>query len=93
MLRITEDAAQLVTKLTDDAHLAAGAGLRIGVDPRHDSLEMTLAEAPDVMDSVSTSHGVSVFLAPKAAARLHHSVLRADFGTGRATFFLDRSDR
>ncbi|MDQ1684861.1 MAG: hypothetical protein QOC82_1598 [Frankiaceae bacterium] len=89
MFQMTPDAAMLVRDLTDRAQSSAGAGLRIVVDPLHDSLSMHIATSPAADDVVVTRDGANVFLSPSAAHRLHRRTLRADLSPARSSFFLD----
>ena len=90
MLTISEDAAHLVRALTRDADLPKDAGVRIVVDPTHNSLSMGLASAPEPADVVVARHGARVFLTPSAARRLRRRTLKAEVHKNRRLFFLDR---
>ena len=89
MLMISDEAAQLVRALTDDADLPERAGLRIVVDPTHNSLSMALAMGPQPADVVVATQGARVFLTALASRRLHRRTLRAELTDGRTLFFLD----
>jgi Fe-S cluster assembly iron-binding protein IscA len=88
MLRITEDAATLVTALTSAEDRSGHSGLRIIIDPVHHSLSMGIARRqPD--DAVISKGSARVFLAPSAAHRLRRRTLRAELSADRSVFFLD----
>jgi Fe-S cluster assembly iron-binding protein IscA len=89
MLRITEDAATLVTALTSAEDSSGQSGLRIVIDPVHRSLSMGIARCPQPADAVVSSGSARVFLAPSAAHRLRHRTLRAELTADRSVFFLD----
>ena len=90
MLTITEEAATLISTLTQDAELVEQAGLRLVVDPTHQSLSMDLAESPAEEDAVVVGHGARVFLSPSAADLLDAGTLQAEITEERSRFFLDR---
>lgn len=87
---VSKEAADLVLELIREAHLPAGAGLRIVIQPAHDSLSMSLARTAEKPESVVRGHGACVFLSRQAANRLHGKVLRAESTRHRSSFFLDR---
>jgi len=89
MLKMTADAARLVCDVTNRADSSAKAGLRIVVDPVHDSLSMGIATAPAPEDAVITRDGARVFLSRSAARRLYQRTLRAELSANRSLFFLD----
>ena len=89
MLSLTEDAATLICTLTDSTNCSVRRGLRIIVDPVHQSLSMSLADGPSRTDSVVTKDGARVFLSPSAAHRLQSRTLRAEISQNRSSFFLD----
>jgi iron-sulfur cluster assembly protein len=89
MLEMTADAATLVCDVTSQADSSAEAGLRIVVDPVHDSLSMGIATAPAPQDAVITRDGARVFVSRPAARRLHKRTLRAELSADRSLFFLD----
>ena len=89
MLEMTADAARLVCHVTNRTDSSAEAGLRIVVDPVHDSLSMGVATAPASEDAVITRDGARVFLSRPAARRLHQRTLRAELSAKRSLFFLD----
>lgn len=90
MLRITPDAATLISTLTHDARLSPSAGLRIVIDPAHQSLSMGISDNPAPADTIVRSAGARLFLSPAAAARLHGRTLRAELSANRSAFFLDK---
>lgn len=89
MLSITKHAAKLIRTLTKRANGSPGAGLRIRVDPLHDSLSMGIADEPDASDVVLTKDEARVFLSPAAAHRLGDRTMRAEITEQRSVFFLD----
>jgi iron-sulfur cluster assembly protein len=89
MLRITEHAASLVRTLTKRANGSPDAGLRIVVDPVHDSLSMGISEAPVLADVVVEKDAARVFMSPAAADRLDSRTIRAEITEDRSVFFLD----
>jgi len=93
MLTISDEAAQLVRTLTQDADLPEDAGVRIVVDPRHNSLSMSLANEPEPADVVVATHGARVFLTASASRRLERRTLRAELTDSRTLFFLDGESR
>jgi iron-sulfur cluster assembly protein len=90
MLTITEEAATLISTLTQDAELRQHAGLRLVVNPTFQSLSMDLAETPGAGDTVVAGYGARVFLSASAAYRLGDGTLRAEITEQRSSFFLDR---
>jgi len=91
MLNVTDDAATLVCTLTHDHNKSAGtAGLRIVVDPVHQSLAMSVAYGPSPADCVVVNGDARVFLAPTASRRLDKRTLRAEISSYRSCFYLDR---
>jgi Fe-S cluster assembly iron-binding protein IscA len=89
MLSITRHAAKLVRTLTKRSNGSPDAGLRIRVDPLHDSLSMGIADAPAPADLVVTRDEARVFLSPKAAHRLGDRTMGAEITEDRSRFFLD----
>jgi Fe-S cluster assembly iron-binding protein IscA len=88
MLTVTEDATTLIRTLTRNADLSARSGLRIVVDPVHDSLSMSLASAPSTTDAVVGTGEARVFLSARASHRLDQRTLRAEISASRSLFFL-----
>ena len=93
MFRISDEAARLVHALTGAADLPEPAGLRIVIDPTHNSLSMALATEPQPSDIVVASHGARVFLTASASQRLQRRTLRAELTSSRTLFFLDAESR
>ena len=93
MLMISDEAAQLVHVLTGAADLSAQAGLRIVIDPTHNSLSMALASHPEPADIVVATQGARVFLTAPASQRLHGRTLRAELTANGTLFFLDAQSR
>lgn len=93
MLMISDEAARLVRTLTHDADLPEDAGVRIVVDPRHNSLSMALATEPEPADVVVVTQGARVFLTASASRRLQRRTLRAELTDSRTLFFLDGESR
>jgi Fe-S cluster assembly iron-binding protein IscA len=89
MLKITEDAATLVTALTSAEDRSGQSGLRIIIDPVHHSLSMGIARRPQPADTVVSKGSAHVFLAPSAAHLLRRRTLRAELSADRSLFFLD----
>jgi Fe-S cluster assembly iron-binding protein IscA len=89
MMRITEDAATLVAVLASADGPSSQSGLRIVIDPVHQSLSMGIARSPQPDDTVVSKGSARVFLAPSAAHRLRNRTLRAEMSAGRSLFFLD----
>lgn len=93
MLMLSDEAARLVRTLTHDADLPKDAGVRIVVDPRHNSLSMALATEPEPADVVVARQGARVFLTASASRRLQRRTLRAELTDSRTLFFLDGEPR
>jgi Fe-S cluster assembly iron-binding protein IscA len=89
MLSITKDAAVLVRTLTNHANSSPDAGLRIRIDPVHDSLSMGIVAEPAPTDAVVTRDEARVFLSPAAVQRLGDRTMRAEITDDRSLFFLD----
>jgi Fe-S cluster assembly iron-binding protein IscA len=88
MLRITDDARTLICTLTATTATTGRSGLRIVVNPVHNSLSMSVARAPEPSDSVVSRGQARVFLSPSASRRLHRRTLRAEVSETRSAFFL-----
>jgi Fe-S cluster assembly iron-binding protein IscA len=93
LLTISDEAARLVRTLTHGADLPDDAGMRIVVDPRHNSLSMALATEPEPSDIVVGKQGARVFLTASASRRLQRRTLRAELTDSRKLFFLDGESR
>lgn len=88
MLTISNDAATLIRALCQKAAQPSQSGLRIVIDPAHDSLSMSLATRPSAGDTVVASGETRVFLSSAASQRLATRTLRADITGKRTSFFL-----
>jgi hypothetical protein len=86
---MSQDAATLVRTLVHDADLPAGAGVRIVIDPTHNSLSMDVARRPELRDTVVSHDGAQLFLTQAAAGRLQERTLQAEISASRSLFFLD----
>lgn len=89
MLTLTRHAARLVRTLTKRASSSPDAGLRIRIDPLHDSLSMGIVDEPAPNDAVLTRDEARVFLSPSAVQRLGDRTMRAEITDDRSVFFLD----
>lgn len=89
MLHLTEQAADMIADLVDDAGLPEGAGLRIAQRDDHPALAMTLAAEPGPEDEVVQGGSAAVFLGPVAHTRLEEQTLGARTGQAGAAFFLE----
>jgi Fe-S cluster assembly iron-binding protein IscA len=90
MLSLTKLAATLVRTQTNRANSSADAGLRIVVDPVHNSLSMGIANGPSSADVIVAKDGARVFLSPSAADRLTDRTMGAEISVDRSAFFLHR---
>ena len=88
MLTVTKGAATLIRELSHKAGASSRSGLRIVIDPLHDSLSMSLAAFPVPGDTVVASGDTLVFLSAAASQRLASRTLRADSTATRSSFFL-----
>lgn len=88
MLTVTKEAAALIQALSRKAGATSRSGLRIVIDPVHDSLSMSLADGATSGEAVVASGGTRVFLSAAASQRLTTRVLRADTTATRSSFFL-----
>jgi len=88
MLTLTPDAATMIRRLVDDAHLPCGAGLRIARCDDRAWLGMTLAETARAHDTVLVEHEATVFLGPVAGRRLSAQTLDARSGATGSAFYL-----
>lgn len=87
-MKLTDDAATMITELVAAQHLPDGAGLRIHQRDDHEALAMDLAAAPGPNDAVLVEHDAVVFLGPIAEQRLADAVLDARHGELGAAFFV-----
>jgi Fe-S cluster assembly iron-binding protein IscA len=88
MLTVTKDAAALIRALSQKADAQSHSGLRIVIDPRHDSLSMSLAACATPGDKVVISGDMRVFLSSAASQRLATRTLHAQTTATRSSFFL-----
>lgn len=88
MLTVTKAAATLIRSLSEEAGSPSRPGLRIVVDPLHNSLSMSLAACAAPGEKVVTSGDIQVFLSSDAAQRLTTRTLHADTSGTRSSFFL-----
>lgn len=88
MLTVTPQAAELIRRLSAQAQLPAGAGLRIIGQQHTPGLRMDLAAVPREGDEVMVQSGVAVFLDDQATRRLQHDVLDARSNPAGQAFFL-----
>jgi Fe-S cluster assembly iron-binding protein IscA len=87
-VKLTDEAAKMISELVTDGSHASGAGLRIAQREEHAALGMSLAEAPAPDDVVVTTGSAAVFLSPIAEVRLEDETLDARHGELGAAFFL-----
>ena len=86
MLKLTDDAATMISTLVQT--LPKGAGLRIAPREDHEALAMSLATAAEPDDVIVLDHDVRVFLAPVADLRLAGSTLDARSNDAGSAFFV-----
>lgn len=87
-MKLTENAAHMISELVDQQDLPAGAGLRIAEREDHPALAMQLAEAAGPDDRVVSENGADVFLTPVADVRLAAQTLDARVNEVGSAFFL-----
>jgi Fe-S cluster assembly iron-binding protein IscA len=87
-MKLTDDAATMISRLVEQSALPDGAGLRIAQRDDHEALAMDLAAAPGPDDAVVTQHDASVFLGPIAGRKLEEAVLDARDGELGPAFFV-----
>ena len=85
-MRLTRDAATLISELVADR--PEGAGLRIAQRDDHDALAMAVVDEPGPDDAVVTVEDVVVYLGPIAQHRLQGAVLDARHGELGPAFFV-----
>ena len=90
MLSVTQNAADMIARLTDDTGLPQ-AGLRIADEGPHPGLRMSVVPRPAADDVIVRQRQVSIYLDPVAAHRLDHDTLDARTNEAGAAFFLDGS--
>lgn len=90
MLTLTNNAALVITSITDRPEVPDGSGIRIAADVDDlNSLELAVAPTPTDGDKVVEERGARVFLEPNASTMLDDMVLDADVDDqGQAQFFL-----
>jgi iron-sulfur cluster assembly protein len=90
VLTLTNNAALVITSITDRPEVPTGAGLRISADTDDmNSLNLAVAAQPTDGDKVMEDHGARIFLEPTAHTLLNDMVLDADVDDqGGAQFFL-----
>lgn len=88
MLIVTKDAATLIRALSEKAGAPSRSGLRIVIDPLHNSLSMSLAACAAPGDKVVASGETQVFLSSDASRRLATRTLHANTTATRSSFFL-----
>lgn len=90
MLTLTNNAALVITSITDRPEVPDGSGIRIAADVDDmNSLELVVAPTPTDGDKVVEERGARVFLEPNASTMLDDMVLDADVDDqGQAQFFL-----
>jgi iron-sulfur cluster assembly protein len=80
MLRLTPNAARVISEVVADGDVAEGGGLRIAATRRGDEsidLGLSVESAPTEGDAVVELDGARVFLEPLASAVLEDRVLEA----------------
>lgn len=87
-MKLSEDAASMITSLARQQDLPPGSGLRIAQRDDHDALAMDLVEAPGPDDVVLVEHDATVFLGPIAERRLADETLDARHGELGPAFFV-----
>ena len=94
VLVLTEQAADAVKGIIEEAELGAGAGLRISGSEDGDdmALEFEVAEGPEDGDEVVTHGGASVFLDPVAAEVLADRKLDVEAHGDHFHFSLDEQE-
>jgi iron-sulfur cluster assembly protein len=90
VLTLTNNAALVITSITDRPEVPNGSGLRISADSDDmNSLNLAVAAQPTDGDKVMEDHGARIFLEPTANTLLDDMVLDADVDDqGGAQFFL-----
>jgi iron-sulfur cluster assembly protein len=88
LLTVTAGAATLIRTLNLSAGGSPRSGLRIVIDPVHESLSMSLAAQPAAGDTIINTGDARVFLSSAASQRLASRTLRAATTPTRSSFFL-----
>lgn len=94
MLVLTEQAAEAIKGMLEEAEAGPAAGMRISGTDDGDGveLEFAVAEGPDDGDEVVTNGGVSVFLDAVAAEVLADRVLDVEAHGDHFHFSLDEQE-
>lgn len=87
MLKISDEAADLIRILVAAAELPDTAGLRLGTDDELHNLAMHLEAEPRAGDEVLAHDGAAMFVSRLAAERVSAQTLDAQT-EGRRAFFL-----
>jgi len=88
LLSVTTTAAQLIEGLVTEADLPISGGLRIGRDPRWNSLRLSIAAGPAGSESVVAEHQASVFIDRGLVDGLRRHTLDATRGVYSSAFYL-----
>jgi len=88
LLSVTTTAAQLIEGLVTEADLPISGGLRIGRDPRWNSLRLSIAAGPAAHESVVREHRASVFVDRGLLKGLAHQTLDATQRVHSSAFYL-----
>ena len=86
MVNLSNDAAGLIRALVSDSDLPESAGLRLGTDDETHALAMQLATEPGEDDVVVEHQTASLFVSPRAMARLQDRTLQAQLEPQPAFF-------
>jgi len=96
MLTLTQNAADAIRGIVEDAQLPDGSGVRIAAVPGSEGgdpvLSLTLEESPDEADQVVEELGALVFVAHQVAPYLDDKVLDARLLGDRLSFALLSED-
>lgn len=88
MVKLTNEAAELIRTLVSDSDLPESAGLRLGTDDASHALVMNLEAVPREDDVVVDHDGTAVWMSPVATTRLDDRTLDAQLEP-RPAFFVD----
>lgn len=88
MVKVTNDAAAMISDMVQQRHRPPGAGLRIAQREDHPALAMSLADSAEPEDVIVVRQDAHVFLAPAAQDRLSHETLDARTNEAGSAFFL-----
>jgi Fe-S cluster assembly iron-binding protein IscA len=89
VLLLTHDAATIIRSIVDQSEVADEGGLRIAareIEGDEATLELSVADEPDMLDEVVEQEGAQVFLEPVAAEALSDKVLDASVEDGGVRF-------